>query len=198
MIRRPPRSTLFPYTTLFRSARLDESVARAADEFDAAAARVSDRQLVRLMEDAQMTTRELSSQLEARAAEARSHLLGGANDTLDEFRQQLNVHAELAISEVNQRATSSLASLDAENRTACEARRRSLEQDVARAAEQSTDQFRTAIKAFLYSCLVAAVSAVDEHAKSTLDGLVTAPGKAPENINLPAASPEQGDRKSNG
>src|SRR5258707_8864132 len=26
MIRRPPRSTLFPYTTLFRSARLDEPV----------------------------------------------------------------------------------------------------------------------------------------------------------------------------
>src|SRR3712207_7742023 len=27
MIRRPPRSTLFPYTTLFRSARVDEPVA---------------------------------------------------------------------------------------------------------------------------------------------------------------------------
>src|SRR5258708_9091360 len=26
MIRRPPRSTLFPYTTLFRSARVDRSV----------------------------------------------------------------------------------------------------------------------------------------------------------------------------
>src|SRR5256886_13454441 len=30
MIRRPPRSTLFPYTTLFRS-RFDESVRRADD-----------------------------------------------------------------------------------------------------------------------------------------------------------------------
>src|SRR5260370_41942067 len=28
MIRRPPRSTLFPYTTLFRSARLARSIAR--------------------------------------------------------------------------------------------------------------------------------------------------------------------------
>src|SRR3712207_8519992 len=27
MIRRPPRSTLFPYTTLFRSARVDSSMA---------------------------------------------------------------------------------------------------------------------------------------------------------------------------
>src|SRR3712207_8015929 len=29
MIRRPPRSTLFPYTTLFRSARTAEAVTRA-------------------------------------------------------------------------------------------------------------------------------------------------------------------------
>src|SRR3712207_7445332 len=31
MIRRPPRSTLFPYTTLFRSARVAEPVARSLD-----------------------------------------------------------------------------------------------------------------------------------------------------------------------
>src|SRR2546426_6602570 len=31
MIRRPPRSTLFPYTTLFRSHQLDVPVHRAAD-----------------------------------------------------------------------------------------------------------------------------------------------------------------------
>src|SRR3712207_8051836 len=32
MIRRPPRSTLFPYTTLFRSRELEEREARAADD----------------------------------------------------------------------------------------------------------------------------------------------------------------------
>src|SRR3712207_8976708 len=37
MIRRPPRSTLFPYTTLFRSAR-EEIIRRAASESRAAAA----------------------------------------------------------------------------------------------------------------------------------------------------------------
>src|SRR5258708_29168798 len=30
MIRRPPRSTLFPYTTLFRSLRIDESMRKGA------------------------------------------------------------------------------------------------------------------------------------------------------------------------
>src|SRR3712207_7371432 len=32
MIRRPPRSTLFPYTTLFRSARIGERNPRALEE----------------------------------------------------------------------------------------------------------------------------------------------------------------------
>src|SRR2546429_730175 len=41
----------------------------------------------------------------------------------------------------------------------------------SRAAERSTDQFRKSMKAFLYSCLVAAVSAVDEHSKATLANL---------------------------
>ena len=76
-----------------------------------------------------------------------------------------------------ERAVSALSSLDAESRATCEARRLALETEVARTAERSTDQFRKGMKAFLYSCLVAAVSAVDEHSKSTLDGLVKDNGK---------------------
>src|SRR5258708_10521476 len=38
MIRRPPRSTLFPYTTLFRSARWNAGVAAVETEMDAAIA----------------------------------------------------------------------------------------------------------------------------------------------------------------
>jgi hypothetical protein len=84
---------------------------------------------------------------------------------------------------------SSLASLDAENRAACEARRRSIETDVAQATEQSTEQFRTGIKAFLYSCLVAAVGAVDQHAQTTLDGLKDH-GKALREIGAAAGMPD--------
>ena len=90
----------------------------------------------------------------------------------------MEVRIDLAISEATQRVMSTLDALDAENRAACEARRRSIETDVARATEQSTEQFRTGIKAFLYSCLVAAVGAVDEHATTTLDSLVKDHGKA--------------------
>jgi hypothetical protein len=109
--------------------------------------------------------------LAACAAESRALLQTAASATLEEFRRQMQVHVDLVISEATQRVMSSLASLDADSRSAIETRRRSIETDIARATEQSTEQFRSGMKAFLYSCLVAAVGAVDEHAKVTLDGL---------------------------
>src|SRR3712207_7900076 len=41
MIRRPPRSTLFPYTTLFRSKREAEAARRRSQAFEQAAARAT-------------------------------------------------------------------------------------------------------------------------------------------------------------
>ena len=164
---------------------------RATEEFESAATRVTDRQLVRLMEDKQMVTREASAQLEACGAEARSQLQSAASNTLDELKRQMEVQIDLSISDATQRVMSSLASLDAENRAACEARRRTIETDVAHATEQSTEQFRTGIKAFLYSCLVAAVGAVDEHAQTTLDGLKD-PGKALREIGAAPIAPDMG------
>jgi hypothetical protein len=171
--------------------RLDESVGRATEAFESAATRVTDRQLVRLMEDKQMVTREASAQLEACGAEARAQLQNAASNTLDELKRQMEVQMDLSISDVTQRLMSSLAALDAENRAACEARRRTIETDVAQATEQSTEQFRTGIKAFLYSCLVAAVGAVDEHAQTTLDGLKD-PSKALREIGAAAGAPGTG------
>jgi hypothetical protein len=151
--------------------RLEEKINFAAQEFESAATRVSDRQLVRLMEDKQMVTREAAAQLEATSAEARAQLQGAAASVMEEFKRQMEVQMDLAISDAMQRVMSSLDALDAENRAACDARRRSIESDVAQATQQSTEQFRSGMKAFLYSCLVAAVGAVDQHAQTTLDGL---------------------------
>jgi hypothetical protein len=162
--------------------RMDEILKRATQEFESAATRVSDRHLIRLMEDKQMVAREATAQMEARAAEARAVLHSAAGDAVDEFRRQLQSQVDMMIAEASQKATSALASIEAESRSACETRRRSLETDVSRVAEQSAEQFRTGIKAFLYSCLVAAVSAVDEHSQSTLEGLVKdGPKDAKEN-----------------
>jgi hypothetical protein len=152
--------------------RLDDSLGQATEQFEAAADRISDRQLVRVMEATRMVTREAAAQMDARVAESRALLHNAAGATLEEFRRQADVQVDLAISETTERVRSALSALDAENRAACESRRRSLVDDVTRATEQSTEQFRSGIKAFLYSSLVAAVGAVDEHAKITLDGLV--------------------------
>jgi len=163
-------------------ARMDEILKRTTQEFESAATRVSDRHLIRLMEDKQMVAREATAQLEARAAEARATLHSAAGDAVDEFRRQLQSQVDMMIAEASQKTSSSLAAIEAESRSATETRRRSLETDVARVAEQSAEQFRTGIKAFLYSCLVAAVSAVDEHSQSTLEGLVKdGPKDAKEN-----------------
>jgi hypothetical protein len=157
---------------------IEESVDTAAREFENAAARVSDRQLVRMMEQKQVVTREASLELEARASETRSLLQKASNTTLEDFRRRVETQAEELVAETKDRVVSSLASLDAESRATVEGRRKSLEADVARAAEQSTMEFRSGIKAFLYSCLVAAVSAVDQHAQTTLVGLNNDPMNA--------------------
>ena len=162
--------------------RLGESLGQATEQFEAAADRISDRQLVRVMEATRMVTREAASQLDARVAESRALLHSASGATLEEFRRQAEVQVDLAISETTERVRSALSALDAENRLACESRRRTMIEDVTRTTEQSTEQFRSGIKAFLYSCLVAAVGAVDEHAKTTLDGMVKDPAGAPRSI----------------
>jgi hypothetical protein len=162
--------------------RLDESLGQATEQFEAAADRISDRQLVRVMEATRMVTREAAAQLDARVAESRALLHNAAGSTLEEFRRQAEVQVDLAITETTERVRSALTALDAENRTACETRRRTMIDDVMRTTEQSTEQFRSGIKAFLYSCLVAAVGAVDEHAKTTLDGMVKDPSSGTRSI----------------
>src|SRR5260370_21235720 len=70
MIRRPPRSTLFPYTTLFRSARAD--VARtAAGAGDARSSRLLARQLCG---GQSRDERPLSARSEEHTSELQSHL----------------------------------------------------------------------------------------------------------------------------
>jgi hypothetical protein len=176
--------------------RLEETVGRAREEFESAAARVSDRQLVRLMEATRMETREASSQLEARAAEARAMIQSAAHGILDEFRRQAEVQIDLAISEATQRTKSSLASLEAENRTASETRRRRIEDEVARTGELSSQEFRTGIRSFLYFCLVAAASSANDHPKTTLDGLVKDHEITVPEIAVPSDSAELGENHS--
>src|SRR5437667_4314463 len=68
MRRRPPRSTLFPYTTLFRSENADQSIALAQAEEAAARAQ---RDLTRQRELAK--SRDISPRSEEHTSELQSH-----------------------------------------------------------------------------------------------------------------------------
>lgn len=158
-------------------ATMNEAVAQASTEFEGTAARAAERRYERLLANSQAVTQEALLKLDARSAEVQALVQSAVNSALGAFQRQSEVHVNMALSETMERAASALSSLDAESRAACEARRQAIESDVSRAAERSTDQFRKSMKAFLYSCLVAAVSAVDQHSKSTLDGLLKDNGK---------------------
>src|SRR5256885_5595900 len=159
------------------NARLSEAVARATSEFEGATARTAHRRYELMLENTQALTQEALMKIDARSAEVQALVQSAVNSALAAFQRQTDLHVNAVLSETQERALSALPSLDAESRAAVEARRVAMETEVARAAERSTDQFRRGMKAFLYSCLVAAVSAVDEHSKSTLDGLVKDNGK---------------------
>ena len=152
-----------------------ESVAVALDDFNRGVAQASHRHLTNMLEEAQSMTREASAYLESNVAEARATVETTASEALGEFRRQADLHATVSAADTTQRVTSALASLDAEHREACDARRKSIEADVARSTEQITDQFRQGLRAFFYSCLVAAVGAVEQHSQSTREGFALDP-----------------------
>jgi hypothetical protein len=152
------------------SAVIAESLASALEEFNRGVAQASHRHLTTLLEEAQSLTREATAHLEANVAEARATVQTSAGEALVEFRRQAELHATVTATDTTQRVTSALGALDAEHRTACDARRNSIQADLARSTEQVTEQFRQGLRAFFYSCLVAAVGAVEQHSQATLEG----------------------------
>ena len=152
------------------AAQIAQALQHAVEDFDLAAAQTADRHFTRLNEQATSLANEATAQLAADSATVKMEIFTAARSALEEFRRQSETHAGLTLSETTQRVASSLAALDAENRAACETRRKSLESEVSRTGEQITQQFQQSLRAFFYSCLVAAVGAVEQHSKTTLDG----------------------------
>jgi hypothetical protein len=151
------------------------SLAEALEEFNQGVAQASHRHLSNLLEEAQSMTREATAYMESEVSDARATVQTSASEALAEFRRQAELHATVTASDTAQRVTSALAALDAEHRAACDVRRNSIQADVARSTEQVTEQFRQGLRAFFYSCLVAAVGAVEQHSQTTREGLVFDP-----------------------
>ena len=152
------------------STLISDSLSGALEEFNRGVAQASHRHLTNLLEEAQSLTREATAHLEANVAEARATVQTSASEALSEFRRQAEIHATVTATDTTQRLTSALAAMDAEHRSACDNRRNSIQADVARSTEQVTEQFRQGLRAFFYSCLVAAVGAVEQHSQATREG----------------------------
>jgi hypothetical protein len=158
-------------------ARLKETVTQATSDFEGATAVIAERRYERLVENVQIATQDALSKLNAHSAEAQALVQSAVNSGLEEFRRETVLHVNMTLAETKERADSALASLDAESRAACDARRQALETEVQRSAERVAEQFHKRIKAFLSTCLIAADSVVDEQSQSTLDGLMKDGGK---------------------
>jgi hypothetical protein len=141
-----------------------------------------------LFENVQIATQEALLKLNARSAEVQALAQSAVNSGMEEFRLETERHMKMALAETKERAVSAFSSLDAESRATCEARRRVLEVEVSRLAERATEEFRKGMMAFLHSCLATAVGAVDEHSKTTLNGLLKRNGEILERTREESAS----------
>src|SRR5256885_10886083 len=72
MIRRPPRSTLFPYTTLFRSLFLENDAAEMQRQVDAAMGKPGEDVLLSFASDTEANERSTSSRSEEHTSELQS------------------------------------------------------------------------------------------------------------------------------
>ena len=147
-----------------------EALAEALREFDQGIKQAAHLQLTNVLEEVQGLTREATAYLESNVAEARATVQTAASETISEFRRQTEIHATVTATDTTQRVTSALAALDAEHRAACDARRNAIQSEVAKSTQQVTEQFRAGLRAFFYSCLVAAVGAVEQHSQTTREG----------------------------
>jgi len=159
------------------SSQMEKTQLKAAEEFHLNAAQAADRHLVRVLEESRNIARETTTHMEAKSAEALAAVESAARQAYAEFRRQADTHAALTMSDTSQRINSNLAALEAHNRTTCDARRQALEEEVGRVGERITEEFRQSFRAFFYSCLVAAVGAVEDHSKATREGMTPDPNK---------------------
>jgi len=170
-------------TLLDFSRQLEEhvnyAVKRAAQAIAQKAAHSVDHQLVRLTEDAHFVAREINAMVESDSAAARAEMETALHSLLEELRTQSEQQAKLLASNTRQKITSALGALEAEHLAVCETRMKSMDTEMAQAGSKITAEFRQGLRAFFYSCLVAAVGAVEEHSKITLDGLSSDPNQPP-------------------
>jgi len=155
------------------------AIKRATQVIAQKAALSVDHELLRLTDNAHFVARDVNTLIESDSAKARAEMEKALHSLLDELGVRSEEQARLLAADARQRVTSALAALETEHLNLCDSRVKSLEQEIRQAGAKVTAEFRQGLRSFFYSCLVGAVSAVEEHSKTTLDGLPSEPDQPP-------------------
>jgi hypothetical protein len=147
--------------------KLNETLARAASEFQTAADEISERRYELLLENLQGATEEALSKLNAHSAEVQASLQNVANSRLEEFRRDTELQVNKTLEQTKELVDCTLSLVEAESQKTSDARRQALEAEIARSAEHAAEQFHKRITTFLRTCLAATDAVVDEHPKSS-------------------------------
>jgi hypothetical protein len=163
------------------AARAGEIASRTEAQLSDQTARLAEQQIARLGEQAQVTVDAAAKQLQAKGDETRSQVIGDAGTVLAELHVAARAEIERAVGESRQNVESSLASFCEDTTTGWEARMRACQDELAMTSAREVEEFRARLHAILNSSMIAATSAVSEHAKALLDVLAKDAGQlAPE------------------
>jgi hypothetical protein len=159
------------------AARAGEIASRTESQLSEQTARLAEQQIARLGEQTQITVNAAAKQLQAKGDETRSQAIADAGTVLAELHVAAGAEIERAVGESRQNVESSLASFCEDTTTGWEARLRACQDELATTSALEVEQFRARLQAILNSSMIAATSAVSEHAKALLDVLTKDAGQ---------------------
>lgn len=153
------------------AARVSEIASQTEAQLGERVTKVADQQAARVTEHAQNTVNAAAKQLQARSEETRSQLVGVAGTALAELHVAAKSEIDRAVRESRGKVEASLKSFAEETTASWEARLRACQDELAQTSAREAEEFRARLQAILNSSMIAATSAVSEHAKALLMAL---------------------------
>jgi hypothetical protein len=160
------------------ASRMSEIASRAETQLNDQAARLQEQQIAHLSEQAQVTVNDAAKQLQAKTDESRAQVIAAAGTALAELHVAAKVEIDRAVGDSRKDVEASLASFCEDTTSGWEARLRACQDELAATSAKEVEEFRRRLQAILNSSMIAATSAVSEHAKALLDVLTKDTGQS--------------------
>lgn len=153
------------------AARVGEMASRTEAQLAEQLGRAGDQQMVRLNEQAQNAVNASAKQMQARSDGTRTQLISVAGTALAELHVAAKSEIDQAVSESQQKVEASLKAFTEDTAVTWEARLRACQDELTQTSAKEVEEFRARLQAILNSSMIAATSAVSEHAKALLVAL---------------------------